>query len=238
MIKGILGKKIGMTQIFKEDGAVLSVTVIEAGPCKILDIKTDEDDGYKAVQLGFENKKPSNVNKPLLGFFKKFDCEPVRYVREFLIDKSEEIKSSDIVTVELFEIGEYVDISAKSIGKGFQGGMKRWNWKGGPESHGSMSHRAPGSIGASSDPSRVFKGQHMANRMGNARVTVQGLEVIDIDKDNNLLIVKGAVPGKKGNLLVINKSFRKAKRDFEAEKNKTHKKSLNPLKQSKKSMKK
>lgn len=238
MINGILGKKIGMTQIFKEDGAALSVTVVEAGPCKILDIKTDQDDGYNAVQLGFENKKPSNVNKSLLGFFKKFDCEPVRYVREFLVDKSEEIKSSDIVTVELFEIGEYVDISAKSIGKGFQGGMKRWNWKGGPESHGSMSHRAPGSIGASSDPSRVFKGQHMANRMGNARVTVQGLEVIDIDKDNNLLIVKGAVPGKKGNLLVINKSFRKAKRDFEAEKNKTHKKSLNPLKQSKKSMKK
>ncbi|MFH1644804.1 MAG: 50S ribosomal protein L3 [Candidatus Omnitrophota bacterium] len=238
MIKGILGKKIGMTQLFNNDGRALAVTVIEAGPCKILNIKTDEKDGYNAVQLGFENKKPSNVTKPLLGVFKKFNCEPLRYIREFSVEKTDEIKSADSVTVELFEVGEFVDISATTIGKGFQGGMKRWNWSGGPASHGSNCHRAPGSIGASSDPSRVYKGQHMPGQMGNIQQTTQGLEIVDVDKENNLLLVKGAVPGKKGNFLVINKSFKRAKRDFEAEKKVVHKKSLNPLKQSKKSMKK
>jgi len=237
MIQGILGKKISMTQIFKGAEEAIPVSVLEAGPCVVLQVKTPDKDGYTAVQLGYDSKKESLVNRPDMGKFKRIKATPVSFVKELRVDEIGELKAADKITVEMFEVGEYVDVTGTSIGKGFQGGMKRWNWHGGPGSHGSNSHRAPGSVGAT-DAARVFKGHPLPGQMGNENVTVQGLEVVDVDKENNLLVVKGAVPGKRNNYLIIKKSCKKTKRDLEAEKKKGHKKALNPLKQSKKSMKK
>ncbi|MFC6616665.1 50S ribosomal protein L3 [Deinococcus radiophilus] len=198
-MKGILGTKIGMTQIWKEDRAV-PVTVILAGPCPVVQRKTNEVDGYEAVQIGFGDRKEKNLNKPQLGHLKKASLSPVRYLREFR-DFSPE---GDEVRVDLFSEGEKVDVTGTSKGKGFQGVMKRWNFSGGPASHGAKKwHRRPGSIGQRKTPGRVFKGKKMAGHMGDERVTVQNLEVVEVRPDENLILVKGAVPGANGGLVVL-----------------------------------
>ncbi|MFC1807036.1 50S ribosomal protein L3 [Candidatus Omnitrophota bacterium] len=235
MIDGILGKKIGMTQIFKDTGDVVPVTVIEAGPCVVLQVKSPEKDGYTAVQLGFGEKRANSANKPREGVFKKANTLPLSFIRELRISNVEGIKPSDKITADLLKPGEYVDVTGTSIGKGFQGGVKRWHWKGGPESHGSNSHRAPGSIG-STVPARVVKGHHLPGHMGHERVTIHGLEVVEIDKENNILLLKGAVPGPKGSYLVIQKTLKKRKVPRAIDP--SDKKALNPLKKSKKMMKK
>jgi large subunit ribosomal protein L3 len=236
MITGLLGKKVGMTQVFKADtGEAIPVTVIEAGPCTVLQVKTSEKDGYKAVQLGFDEKKPKQVNKPDMGRFKKVNITPLNFVREIKTSNTDGIKVTDKVGVDIFNIGEYVDISGRSIGKGFQGGVKRWNWKGGPGSHGSMFHRAPGSIATNARLTRVIKGHHLPGHMGYDNVTVQNLEVVEVDKENNLLLVRGAVPGPDGNYLIINRSFKKKMK--EPRPVVVTKKKEDPLKKSKKAMK-
>jgi large subunit ribosomal protein L3 len=236
MINGILGKKIGMTQVYGKSGEFIPVTVVEAGPCVVLQVKTMDKDGYKSVQIGFGKKKEKNVSKPLMGKFKKINTPPACFVKEILVDSTEGIKPADVLTVDIFSQGEYVDVRGTSIGKGFQGGVKRWNWNRGPMSHGSMSHRAPGSIGVT-DPPRVMKGKTLPGQMGNKRFTVQGLEVVELDKENNLLLLKGAVPGADNNYLVINKSKKKKKKVPKPASTGVVKK-INPLKQSKKMMKK
>lgn len=206
-----------MTQIFKDTGEVVPVTVIEAGPCVVLQIKSPQADGYAAAQLGFDKRKETHTNRPQMGKFKKINVNPIRFIKEIRTGNLQDLKVADKVTVDIFTAGGYVDITGTSIGKGFQGGVKRWHWKGGPKTHGSTSHRAPGSIGASSDPSRVFKGQHLPGHMGNRRVTVQSLEVVEVDKENNLILVKGAVPGPKGNYLLIKEALKKKKKEPRAE---------------------
>lgn len=200
MALGILGKKIGMTQIFAENGSFVSVSVVEAGPCPVLAVSP------KTVKLGFEQVGESDLKKPQLGLFKKLGIKPQRFIKEVPRDPSAECKSGDVLKVDLFKAGDFVDVSGVSIGKGFQGGMKRWNWSCGPRSHGSMSHRRVGSIGSSADPSRVWKGHHLPGHMGNAKTTVQNLQVIKIDAEHNLLLIKGALPGTKNNYLVIRKA--------------------------------
>ncbi len=199
-MKGILGKKLGVTHIFLEDGTSIPVTVIEAGPCKVVQSKTVESDGYESVQIGFDEVKEKNVTKGRLGHFKKASAAPHRFLREI---KMQGLKVGDAVTVDIFNKGDNVAITGTSKGKGFQGVMKRHNYKGGPASHGSMFKRAPGSIGQSAYPSRVWKNKGMPGQMGNARVTTRNIEVVDINKDQNLLLVKGAVPGAKGGYLII-----------------------------------
>ena len=203
---GIIGKKIGMTQYFLEDGQRVPVTLIEAGPCPILQVKTQAKDGYTALQLGFGQKRESLINKPMKGHLKKSQAASVRVIKEVRVDKIEEYKEGGIIEVDIFHPGEYVDVSGKTIGKGFQGGVKRWHWKGGKAAHGSMHHRAPGSIGASSFPSRVLKGQHLPGRMGGKNDTIEHLEVVKVDKENHLLAVKGAVPGSDNSYVVIRAS--------------------------------
>jgi len=236
MINGILGKKLGMTQIYSKDGNVIPVTVIEAGPCTILQVKTKAHEGYTSAQMGFDIRKESRTNKPQMGRFKKLKVEPVSFIKEIIVDNVDEIKAKDSITVEMFTPGDYVDITASTIGKGFQGGVKRWNWSRGPMSHGSRSHRAPGSIGVT-DPPRVLKGKHLPGHMGNKKFTVQGLEVVESDNEKSLLLVKGAVPGPKNGYLIINKSKKKKKKVLKPKVDQAPKK-INPLKQSKKSMKK
>ncbi|MCM8797093.1 MAG: 50S ribosomal protein L3 [Candidatus Omnitrophica bacterium] len=197
---GILGKKLGMTQVFNDNGELVSVTVIEAGPCPVLAVKE------KSIQLGFDVVKESRLNKPLQGFFKKINVTPRKFVREVLKDPAKEYKLGDEIKADIFSPGENVDISGISIGKGFQGGMKRWNWHGGPQTHGSMSHRRIGSIGSTTTPGRVWKGHHLPGHMGNCRVTVQNLRVIKVDAQNNLILVKGSVPGHRNSYLVIRKT--------------------------------
>ncbi len=213
MAIGLLGKKIGMTQIFRDNGEAVGATVIEAGPCYVLQIKTKDKEGYSALQIGYEKQKEKHLNKPLLGRFKKINLKPLKIIKEVRISEEEQdrYKIGDEVKVDIFEIGDFVDVAGISIGKGFQGVMKRWSFSGHPASHGSTIHRAPGSIGASSTPSRVFKGQHMPGRMGNKTVTIQNLEVLDVDVDNNLLVVKGSVPGSKRGYLVIRQARKKNK---------------------------
>lgn len=233
MLNGLLGKKIGMTQIFEEAGRVIPVTVIEAGPCVVLQVKSVEKDGYSAVRIGFDEKKEAHTNKPQAGTFKKANTKPLTVIKEIRTNDTEGIKVADSIRLDMFTTGDYVDITGTSIGKGFQGGIKRWHWKGGPKSHGSMQHRAPGSIGASSDPSRVYKGQHLPGHMGSRKVTVHGLEVAEVDKENNLLLVKGAVAGAKGNYLIIRKSFKKKKKEPRPKDVQQQEKKANPLKESK-----
>lgn len=206
---GILGKKIGMTEVFNEEGKPLPVTVIEAGPCPVLQVKNIEKDKYSAIQLGFDNKKENLVNKPMLSKFKKINVPVKRFIREIRLNPDQKYEVGQEVKVDIFNTGDYVDVVGTSIGKGFQGGMKRWNWRGGKKSHGSTQHRAIGSIGSSTTPGRVFKGHHLPGRMGKAQVTVQNLEVVNIDKENNLLLLKGAVPGHENSYLIIKKSTRK-----------------------------
>lgn len=211
-VNGILGIKLGMTQVFGADGVVEPCTVVQAGPCVVVQMRTADRDGYEAVQLGLvEFVKPQRVNKPMTGHFKKADVAPMRLLREFRVKateekaKGEETKVGDRVLVDGFEPGEYVDVSGISKGKGFQGGVKRWHFRGGDASHGSMFHRAPGGIGASSFPSRVWKGQHFPGHMGNERKTVKKLKVVKIDSDENLLLVRGSVPGPSGSYIMIRK---------------------------------
>ena len=201
---GILGKKLGMTQIFSEDGLAIPVTIVEAGPCKVVQVKTLENDGYSAVQLGFEKKPERLVNKPMMGHFRKHKVEPFRFLREFRDFPEEYCEVGKEVTVEVFEEGDIVKVTGISKGKGFQGVVKRHGFGGGPRTHGQSDRlRAPGSIGASAFPSRVIKGLRMAGRMGGKQVTVKGLTIVKIDKENNLLFIKGAVPGARNSLLII-----------------------------------
>jgi large subunit ribosomal protein L3 len=198
----ILAKKLGMTQRFLDDGRVERVTVLEAGPCPVTAIRTHEADGYEAVQLGFGAVREKALNKPLLGHLKKVDSPPVKTLKEFR-DEAGELVVGDTVTVEAFEVGQIVKIAGVGKGKGFQGTIKRHNYASGPKSHGSHNKRAPGSIGASATPSRVFKGTKMAGRLGGKRVTQIGLHVHEVDADLNLLLVKGAVPGPKNGIVEI-----------------------------------
>ncbi len=207
-VNGILGIKLGMTQVFAEDGSVVPCTVLQAGPCVVVQRRTKTRDGYDAAQLGLvEFVKPQRINKPMTGHFKKAEVAPVRLVREFRIeDSKDETKPGDRVLVDSFAPGEYVDVSGVSKGRGFAGGVKRWHYRGGDATHGSMFHRAPGSIGGSSFPSRVWKGQHFPGHMGNARVTARNLRVVKIDAEENLLLVCGSVPGHNGAYISIRKT--------------------------------
>jgi large subunit ribosomal protein L3 len=207
-VNGILGIKLGMTQVFTDDGVVVPCTVVQAGPCVVVQRRTADNDGYEAVQLGLvEFVKPHRVNKAMTGHFKKADVAPVRFLREFRVAaKGDETKVGDRVLVDGFEPGEFVDVSGVSKGKGFQGGVKRWHYRGGDNTHGSMFHRAPGGIGASSFPSRVWPGQHFPGHMGNQRVTAKNLLVVKTDAEENLLLVRGAVPGPNGAYVEIRKS--------------------------------
>lgn len=205
MIKGILGEKLGMTQIYREDGISIPVTVVKAGPCKVVQIKTIEKDGYEAVQLAFEEKKrEKKVPKPLLGHFKKAQLKPFRYLREIRMPIQGLAIGQDI-RVDIFEKGERVDVTGITKGKGFAGVMKKHGYHGGPGSHGSMFNRAPGSIGSSSFPSRVWKGKGLPGHLGSKRITIKGLEIVDVKKDLDILLIKGAVPGGTKGLLVITK---------------------------------
>lgn len=203
MISGILGKKIGMTQIFEKDGTMFSVTVLETGPCEVQAVKTVEKHGYNAVQLGYGDAKEKRLKKPQREYIKINNLKFKKFVREIRCKEIVESKIGDEITVGIFQKGDFVDVTGVSKGKGFQGGMKRCGWSGGAETHGSMSHRAPGSIGASSFPSRVFKGHGMPGHMGDEKITVQNLEVADVNLNNNTIALKGAVPGPNGAYLII-----------------------------------
>src|SRR3954468_291411 len=198
----ILAKKLGMTQRFLDDGRVERVTVLEAGPCHVTAIRTHDADGYEAVQLGFGAGRAQAANKPLLGHLRKVDAPPVRTLKEFR-DEAGELVVGDTVTVEAFEVGQTVKVSGKSKGKGFQGTIKRHNFAAGPKAHGSHNVRAPGSIGASATPSRVFKGIKGPGRMGGGRVTQLGLTIVELIPDQNLMLVRGAVPGPKGGTVEV-----------------------------------
>jgi len=211
--EGLIGRKVGMTQVFGDDGNQIPVTVIQAGPCTVLGLRTLESHGYDALQLGFEPKK-KNVSKPAAGVFKKANVPPMRVVREIRLEKGEMLQGYEVgksVTAELFAPGEIVDVVGTTKGKGFQGGVKRFGWSGGDATHGSMFHRAPGSIGASSDPSRVWPGHRLPGRMGGVQRTVLNISVVRVLSEQNLLLVRGAVPGANGSLVMIRKSIKTTK---------------------------
>lgn len=212
MKMGLVGKKIGMSRIYKEgNGSVVPVTVVKAGPCYITELKKTSDNGYTAVQIGFEEVTEKKLNKPVLGNFKKAGLPPMRILKEVRLNDDGEIADFNVgqkLTVEIFKEGEYIDVTGTSIGKGFQGVMKRHNFRGGPRTHGSMSHRAPGSIGGT-DPARVLKGKRMAGQMGNRRVTVQNLQIVKIMPEENILLIKGQVPGPSNGYIVIRKALKK-----------------------------
>jgi len=203
---GILGRKIGMTHIFDENGGIIPATLIEAGPCYVIQIKTKDTDGYNAIQIAFSEKKPRLVRKAEAGHFKKAGVNVLKFTREIRLNDVSSYKVGQKLETDLFAKGDFVDIIGTSIGKGFQGGMKRWNWSGGPSGHGSMFHRAVGSIQSGARLGRVTKGHHMPGHLGVERITVQNLEVMKVDKENNLLVVKGAVPGHKNNYLMVKES--------------------------------
>jgi large subunit ribosomal protein L3 len=206
MLKGLIGKKIGMTQIFDESGAAIPVTIIEAGPCYVTQIRTAEKEGYSAVQLGFGETKPKRLAAGELGHLKKNNLPPVRVLREFRV-KDPQVNEGDTVSVDLFAIGENVDVIGTSKGKGFAGGVKRFHFRGGPKSHGqSDRHRAPGSNGSTTTPGRVYKGSRRPGHMGDERVTAQRLRVVLVDAERNLLGVRGAVPGSRGGIVMISEA--------------------------------
>ena len=211
MSKTLIGKKVGMTQIFDEKGAVIPVTVIEAGPCTVVQVKNTDTDGYNAIQLGFGSVKEKKLNKPLKGSFKKANIEPKKHLREFRLDSVENITVGSELKADVFEAGEKVDIQGTTKGKGFQGVIKRHGQHRGPMGHGSMYHRRPGSMGPTSTPGRVFKGKKLPGHMGVDTVTIQNLEVVKVDLDKNVLLVKGSVPGNKGAILKIKKSVKVVK---------------------------
>lgn len=204
MTNGLLGKKLGMTQVFDEDGRLIPVTVIEAGPCRVSQVKTKERDGYESVQLAFGETKERKIGKAVTGHLKKAQAPASRWIKEF--KKLNDVQVGQTVKADVFQKGEWVDVEGVSKGKGFQGVMKRHNYRGGPETHGHMFHRAPGSIGSSSFPSRVWRGKSLPGHMGSVKVTVQRLQVVEARPDENLLFVSGAVPGARGGLLVVRKS--------------------------------
>lgn len=207
-MKAVLGRKIGMTQVFAEDGRLVPVTVIEAGPMVVTQVKNKETDGYTAVQVAFGEKKEKRVNKPLRGHFAKAGVGFKKFVREFRMDDVSAYSLAQEINVSIFEAGEIVDATGTSKGKGFQGPIKRHNQSTGPMTHGSRYHRGPGSMGAASDPSRVFKGKKLAGHMGAERVTIQNLEVVRVDAERNLILIKGAIPGPKKGLVVIKQAVK------------------------------
>ena len=208
MKKAILATKVGMTQIFNEDGVLTPVTVLQAGPCVVTQVKTVENDGYSAVQVGFVDKREKLVNKPLKGHFDKAGVSYKRYVREFRFENAEEYNVAQEIKADVFAAGDKIDATAISKGKGFQGAIKRHGQSRGPMAHGSKYHRHAGSNGACSDPSKVFKGKRMAGHMGAKQITIQNLEVVRVDAENNLILVKGAVPGPKKALVTIKETVK------------------------------
>ena len=211
MQKAIIGKKLGMTQIFDDKGNAVPVTVIEAGPCNVVMKKTVENDGYEAVQLGFGDIKVQRVTKPLAGHFKKADTAPKKTLREFRLDDMSALNTGDTIKADIFAAGEKVDVTGTSKGKGTAGSIKRWGFARLKESHGTGPvARHAGSLGACSDPSRVYKGKKLAGHLGCERVTIQNLDIIKVDAENNLLAIKGAVPGPKGGIVLIRDSVKKA----------------------------
>ena len=209
MVKGIFGRKLGMTQVFSESGNVLPVTVIEAGPCIVVQKKTLDNDGYNVLQLGYFEKKEKRLNKPQKGHFKRHNATPCVYLKEFEVDNIEDYKEGDRIVVDMFKPGDFVDVTGVSKGKGFAGVVKRWGFSGGPAAHGSMFHKSPGSIGASATPSRVFKGRKMPGRLGGKRVTVQNIQVVEVKPDKNIILLKGAVPGSRNGIITIKSSVKK-----------------------------
>lgn len=208
MKKAILATKVGMTQIFNDEGMLIPVTVLQAGPCVVTQVKTVENDGYEAIQVGYGEIREKLVNKPEKGHFAKAEVAVKRFLREFRFDNAAEYKVGQEIKADIFAAGEHVDATAVSKGKGFQGAIKRHGQSRGPMAHGSKYHRHAGSNGACSDPSKVFKGKHMAGHMGHEKVTVQNLEIVRVDAENNLLLVKGAVPGPKKSLVTIKETVK------------------------------
>ena len=210
MNKAIIGKKIGMTQIFDEKGVVIPVTAIEAGPCTVVQVKTEETDGYNAIQLGYGDIKDKHINKPEKGHFTKTKLTPKKHLREFRVNTIEE-KVGDEIKVDVFAAGEKIDVQGTTKGKGFQGVIKRHGQHRGPMGHGSMYHRRPGSMGSTSTPGRVFKGKKLPGHMGMQTVTIQNLDVVRVDLDKNIILVKGSVPGPKGAILKIRSAVKASK---------------------------
>ncbi|MFV0239604.1 MAG: 50S ribosomal protein L3 [Lacrimispora sphenoides] len=208
MKKGILATKVGMTQIFNENGVLTPVTVLQAGPCVVTQVKTVENDGYSAVQVGYVDKREKLVSKPIKGHFDKAGVSYKRYVREFKLENADQYSVKDEIKAEIFAAGDKIDATAISKGKGFQGAIKRHGQSRGPMAHGSKFHRHAGSNGAASDPSKVFKGKKMPGQMGNKKVTIQNLEIVRVDAENNLILVKGAVPGPKKSLVTIKETVK------------------------------
>ena len=208
MKKAILTTKVGMTQIFNEDGVLTPVTVLQAGPCVVTQVKTEENDGYSAVQVGFVDKKEKGINKPQKGHFDKAGVAPKRFVREFRFENAEEYTVGQEIKADIFAAGDKIDATATSKGKGYAGGIKRHGLKSGPSAHGSKYHRHAGSNGMDSDPSKVFKGKKMPGQMGAERVTIQNLEIVKVDADQNIILVKGAVPGPKKSLVMLKESVK------------------------------
>lgn len=229
MLRGLLGTKLGMTQIFDKEGNIIPVTLVEAGPCTILELK---EKPFK-VKLGFVKAKETRLNKPRVGYFKKLNVEPMRVTREFASTDNKDYTVGQEIKAEMFRAGDYVDVSGISIGKGFQGGMKRHHWSGGGAAHGSMHHRRVGSISTSADPSRVMKGKTMPGHMGDIKVTVQSLRVMLVDPAKNVIAIKGAVPGGKNALLEIKLSQKRAYQSLD-EKKAVIQHKVNPMKQAKK----
>lgn len=208
MKKAILGTKLGMTQMFREDGTMIPVTVVLAGPCPVVQKKSVEHDGYEAVQVAFKPIREKLCTKPMLGHFKKAGVEAHRYTREFKFDDTAAYEVGQVIKADIFANGDHVDVTASSKGKGFEGNIKRWNQGRGRKTHGSHSYRVPGSMGACTYPGEVFKTKHLPGHMGSERVTVQNLEVVRVDADRNLLLVKGAIPGAKGSLVTVRETVK------------------------------
>jgi large subunit ribosomal protein L3 len=203
VVIGLLGNKIGMTQIFDESGNIIPVTILKVGPCVITQIKTEAKDGYNSIQIGYGNVSSKALTQPELGHLQKSNIQPLKYLKEFQINETNDFKIGQVLNVDVFEPGQLVNIRGKSIGKGFSGLQKRHNFSRGPMTHGSKNHRAPGSIGMGTTPGRVLPGKRMAGQLGNKITTIKKLKVIQINSDENILVIKGAVPGKPGNLLSI-----------------------------------
>ncbi|MBF0163601.1 MAG: 50S ribosomal protein L3 [Magnetococcales bacterium] len=213
MRAGLIGRKLGMSRIFTEDGKSVAVTLVKVGPCPVIGLKTSERDGYEAVQLGFEDAKPSRVKKPVRGIFAKANVPPQRILKEFRVTETSEYEVGSSLTLERIEAGGRVDVTGRSVGKGFAGGMKRWGFRGGRASHGAhLTHRSPGSIGQCQTPGRVFKNKKMAGHMGDENVTVMSLTVASVDLERNLLVLKGSVPGSKGSVLFIRDAVKAARK--------------------------
>lgn len=212
MSAGLIGRKLGMTQVFDETGNVVCVTVVEAGPCYVLEQKTNEKNGYNAVLFGFMDRF-KGINKPDKGFFDKIKVFPKKVLKEFRIDENENYKIGDLVKVDIFNIGDYIDVSGATKGRGFQGGIKRHKFSRGPMTHGSRYHRASGSMGACADPSRVFKGKKLPGRMGGEKRVIQSLKIVDIKAEENIMLIKGAIPGPNDNIVIIKKSLKKMSKE-------------------------